>query len=190
MALARIWQLSILVILAAALVACGESRDASAPAGQAPAESAPAQPAPSEAAPGQPAPPAPEVEPVPQPASILIEIFSEGMPEAAAGGRGTLAFQGRTLPLVISGVTLPASSNVPKAEMVGDVQQLFRAEDIAGTYTAKGAGAKLSGGPKPGGGPKLAQLENPQGVTLRLLGKKLGPDVSLDLNGMQIQLAQ
>jgi hypothetical protein len=183
MASARTWPLAILVILAAALLACSEKQESPAPAAPGPAETAPAQPAPSEAAPGQAAPPAPEVEPVAQPASILIEIYSEGMPEAADGGRGTLAYQGKSIPLVVSGVTLPASSNVPKAEMVGEVQQLFRAEDIAGTYSAKGA-AKL------GGGPKLAQLENPQGVTLRLLGKKLGPDVSLDLNGMQIKLAQ
>jgi len=170
---ARLPRLAILGILAAALAACGESKEAPAPAEQ-PAESAPAAPAPA------PAPPPPAV----QPASIHLEIFAEGSAEAAGGGRGTLTFQGENHPLLVSGVSLPASAGVAKAEMVGQVQQLARVEDIAGTYSAAPAGAVL------GGGPKIAQLENPKGVGLKLLGKQLGADVKLDLNGIQIQLAQ
>jgi hypothetical protein len=168
----RLPQLAILVILAAALAACGESQQAPAPADEKPAEAAPAAQAP------EPAPPPPA--PIAQPASIHLEIFAE----AASGGRGTLSFQGESHPLKISGVSLPASAGVPKAEMVGQVQQLTRLEDIAVTYTASPAGATL------GGSPKIAQLQNPQGVGLKLLGKQLGADVKLDLNGMQISLAQ
>ena len=173
MRFARSSQLAIVCFLAAALVACGESTQSPAPTEEKPAEAAPAAQA----------PPAPPPAPVAQPASIHIEIFAEGSAEGS-GGRGTLSFQGETHPLAVSGVSLPASAGVPKAEMVGQVQQLTRLEDIAGTYNAAPAGAVL------GGGPKIAQLENPQGVALKLLGKQLGSNVSLDLNGMQIQLVQ
>jgi hypothetical protein len=169
----------ILATLAAALAACGESRETPSPA-ETPAPAAEAPAPPPTPAPMAEAPPAP----VAQPASIHLEIFAEGTPEAASGGRGTLSFQGEIHPLLVSGVSLPAEAGAPKADVVGQVQQLARLEDIAGTYTASAAGATL------GGGPKIAQLENPKGVGLKLLGKQLGTDVRLDLNGMQIQLAQ
>jgi hypothetical protein len=170
---ARISRLAILLLLVAALAACGESKDAAAP------EAAPAEEAPAAAQPAAPAPAA-----VAQPASIHLEIFAAGSPEAGSGGSGTLSFQGKSYPLTVSGVSLPADAGAPKAEMVGQVQQLFRVEDIAGTYSAAPAGAVL------GGGPKIAQLENPQGVSLKLLGKQLAAGVTLDLNGMQISLAK
>jgi predicted small lipoprotein YifL len=173
MRLTRFSQLAILVMLAAALAACGGEQEAAAPEA-APTEAAPATPPPAPAA-DQPAP-------VAQPASILIEIFAAGSAEAASGGRGMVTFQGKSHPLSVAGVSLPATAGVPKVEVVGQVQQLERLEDLAGVYSAAEGGASL------GGGPKIAQLENPQGVRLKLLGKQLAPGVSLDLNGMQISL--
>jgi len=153
---APISELAILMILAFALAACGETKDAAA------------QPA-----------------AVAQPASIYIELFPAGSAEAAGGGRGTLSFQGKYHPLAIAGVSLPATAGLPKVEMVGQVQHLFRLGDIAGTYIAAEGGAAVLGVR-----PKVAQLANDHGVSLKLLGKQHETDLSLDLNGMQIRLAE
>jgi hypothetical protein len=122
-----------------------------------------------------------DTEPV---ANIRLEIYREGSREAGSGGLGTLSFQGRSHLLSISGVSLPATAAVPKVELVGKVQQLSRLEDFAGAYRATEAGAVL------GGGSEAARLENPHGVRLELLARKLAPDLTLDLDGMQISLAE
>ena len=81
-------------------------------------------------------------------------------------------------------MSVGATAGVSKAELVGEVQNLHRAADIEGTYSAPQAGLAL------GGGEKIAKLENSQGVVLTVRGKQIGIELSLDLNGMQISLAK
>ncbi len=55
--------------------------------------------------------------------------------------------------------------------------------DIAGIYSAIGAGLSVAGGRQ------VAQLTNARGVVLRLHGRQIGFSFSIDLSGMSISLA-
>ena len=65
-------------------------------------------------------------------------------------------------------------------ELVGTASNLQTAEDIAGSYTAVGAGIAVIGGAK------VARLQNARGVVLELHGVQIGLDVSLNLSGMTV----
>jgi len=188
--------LALAVVLAA--LACGESKEAAAP--PAPAEAVPAPPAAAPPAPqpmpaAEPAPAAPEPMPAAeaapaepahaaQPASIEFEIYKAGFIVGVSGGKGTLTFEGRSHPLTIGGVSVGATAGVSKAELMGTVQNLHRLQDIEGTYSALQAGLTI------GGGEKITKLQNGHGVVLEVRGKQIGIELSLDLNGMQINLAK
>lgn len=169
-----------LVVLAAALAACGERKEAAAPPEEAPAAVEEPQVAPA------PAEPAPEPSPAPEaaagPATIEFEIYKAGFIVGVSGGRGTLHFEGRGHPLKIGGVSVGATAGVSKAELTGSVANLQSLADIEGTYTATQAGIAL------GGGEKITRLKNSRGVVLEVRGKQIGIEVSLDLNGLEITL--
>jgi hypothetical protein len=199
---ARISEFAILVVLAAALAACGERQETAVP------QAAPAEEAPAAAAPPEPATPAPAAEPTApapeapaaaegaaatpspepaaaaQPATIEFEIYKAGFIVGVSGGRGTLHFEGRSHPLTIAGVSVGATAGISKAELVGEVQNLHSLADIEGTYSAPQAGLAI------GGGEKITKLENSRGVVLTVRGKQIGIELSLDLNGMQISLTR
>ena len=199
---ARIPGLAILV-LAVTLAACGGREEPAAPE-PAPADELPAEapepvadeatapepatepatePAPAEAAPEAETPPA-ETAAVAQPSTIDFEIYKAGFIVGVSGGKGVLHFEGKSHPLTIGGVSVGATAGISKAELTGEVQNLHRLSDIEGTYSALQAGLTL------GGGEKITQLENTKGVVLRVRGKQMGIELSLDLNGMQISLAK
>jgi hypothetical protein len=204
---ARASGLAILAALAMALAACGGREEAAAPEG-APAEEAPAAaeeaPAAVPDAPlGEPTPAEPTAEAAPAaaetaappaapaetaaaaaPATIDFEIYKAGFIVGVSGGKGTLHAQGRSYPLTIAGVSVGATAGVSRAEMIGDVRNLQRIDDIEGTYSATQAGLAL------GGGEKVTRLQNSRGVVLDVRGKQIGIELSLDLNGMQISLAK
>ncbi len=199
---ARVSRFAILVVLAVALAACGERKEAAAPE-VAPLEEFPAdvpepeaaiddftdvlpeaQPAPSAAEPAAEPEAAAEPAAVAQPATVDLEIYKAGFIVGVSGGRGTLHFQGASYPLSIAGVSVGATAGLSKAELVGEAQNLHRVADIEGTYSATQAGLAL------GGGEKITRLENSKGVVLKVRGKQIGIELSLDLNGMQISLAK
>jgi len=192
----------ILVVLCVGLAACGDRKEGTTPQ-PAPEQVAPAQVEPPEPATGEPAAetppaapapaaaeptPAPDTEAEPpaaaQPATIEFELYKAGFIVGVSGGRGTLHFQGKAYPLSIGGVSVGATAGVSKAELVGEVHNLQRLEDIEGTYSALQAGLTL------GGGAKVTQLENSRKVRLQVRGKQIGIELSLDLNGMQISLVE
>jgi len=190
---ARSSGLAILVVLAA--LACGERKEAPvAPPAPAAAPAAPPPPAAAEPAPAaEPMPAAPEPEaaaapaepaPAAQPTTIELELYKAGFIVGVSGGKGTLHFEGRSHELKIAGVSIGATAGVSKAELIGDVENLHRLQDIEGTYSAAQAGLAL------GGGEKITQLQNSRGVVLKVRGKQIGIELSLDLNGMQISLAR
>ena len=192
----------IFVVLCVGLLACGERKEgpAAEPTQQkvAPADVAPPAHeggAPAAATPSEvPAPAAGEPTAAPdsgaepaaaaKPAAIEIELYKAGFIVGVSGGRGTLHFQGKAYPISIGGVSVGATAGVSKAELIGEVHDLQRVEDIEGTYSALQAGLTI------GGGEKITQLENSRKVRLLLRGKQLGIELSLDLNGMQISLAR
>jgi hypothetical protein len=114
--------------------------------------------------------------------TIRIEIVSGGFIIGAAGGSGTLTYQGKQYPISIGGLSLGATIGAAKTELIGHVYNLANASDIAGTYTAVEAGFAIAGGKK------IARLRNSKGVVLRLRGRQIGLEVTLDLSGMEIWL--
>jgi hypothetical protein len=191
-----------LVVLGVGLAACGERKElpAAPPAAEAvaPAEVPPPEQDAREPAAATPAaapeaataePPAPtgagaEPAAAAKPTTIEFELYKAGFIVGVSGGRGTLHFQGKAHPLSIGGVSVGASAGISKAELLGEVHNLERLEDIEGTYSALQAGLTL------GGGAKVTRLENSRKVRLDVRGKQIGIELSLDLNGMQISLVE
>ncbi len=114
--------------------------------------------------------------------AVRIEFYKAGFIVGVSGGKGTLTYGGKTYNLGIGGVSLGATIGASKAELIGEAENLSKPSDIEGTYTAVQAGVAAAGGSK------TAQLKNSKGVVLKLRGKQVGLEFSLDLSGMQISL--
>ncbi|WP_290545523.1 hypothetical protein [Aestuariivirga sp.] len=114
---------------------------------------------------------------------ISFRITRAGLIVGLGGGTGTLSFNGKKYPLSIGGVSLGATIGIASADFVGKVRHLRRASDIAGTYSAVGAGLAAAGGGA------VARLRNSRGVELEVSGKQVGFMASIDLSGLRIRLA-
>jgi hypothetical protein len=112
---------------------------------------------------------------------VHARLLKAGFIVGAGGGNGTLTFQGRTYPLTFSGVSM-GTIGVASVSLVGTASHLRSAADIAGGYTAIGAGFAFVGGPK------VARLQNARGVVLRLRGVQIGFNLSLNLSGMTVAI--
>jgi hypothetical protein len=113
--------------------------------------------------------------------AVRFRVGSAGFIVGVGGGSGTLTFHGRTYPLRISGVSL-GMIGVSSADLVGRARNLRRASDIAGSYTAVGAGLAVAGGAS------TARMRNANGVVLEVKGTKVGFSASLDLSGLTISM--
>lgn len=114
--------------------------------------------------------------------AVAIEIYKAGFIVGVSGGKGTLTLDGKSYNLSIGGVSLGATIGASKAELIGQAENISKPSDIEGTYTAVQAGVAAAGGTK------TAQLKNSKGVILKLKGKQIGLEFSLDLSGLQISL--
>jgi len=112
---------------------------------------------------------------------VRLQITKAGFIVGVGGGTGTLTFRGRSYPLSVGGLSV-GTLGAASADLVGRALNLRRAEDIAGTYTAVGAGAAI------GGGAASARLQNSNGVVLELRGRQVGLQVSLNLSGMTVAM--
>lgn len=114
--------------------------------------------------------------------TVTIEIAKVGFIVGVGGGRGTLVFQGRRYPLRVGGLSFGATIGASKADLVGNAYNLRRASDIAGTYTAIGAGVAA------GGGASGIRLQNAKGVVLDLRGRNIGLELNASVSGVEISL--
>jgi hypothetical protein len=112
---------------------------------------------------------------------VHARVIKAGFIVGAGGGDGTLTFNGRRYRLRLGGISV-GTIGVASVELVGTAHHLRSPEDIAGAYTAVGAGFAIIGGPK------VARLQNARGVVLELHGVQIGLDLSLNLSGMTIAL--
>ena len=115
-----------------------------------------------------------------QNASIQFEVFRAGFIVGGQGGGGTLIFDGKGYPIRVRGLSLGATIGVARAELVGEVTNINRPDDIAGVYTAVGGAAVLAGGAS------TVEMVNSNGVRMRLRGRAIGLELSIDLSGMRI----
>jgi lipid-binding SYLF domain-containing protein len=115
--------------------------------------------------------------------SIVLRIASAGFIFGVTGGSGTLTFRGHQYPLRVGGISAGALIGASATDLVGTASNLHSPGDIAGLYSAIGAGMSVAGGRS------TAQLSNANGVRLRLHGRQVGFSFSIDLSGMSISLA-
>jgi hypothetical protein len=116
-------------------------------------------------------------------AIIEMTIGKVGFLVGVSRGDGRLFFNGQEALLDINGLRVGLTIGASFANMRGEVYNLNRLEDIAGTYvTAQASVVAIKGG-----GQNLV-LVNEHGVRLVLWGEQTGLDASLDAGGMVISL--
>ena len=115
--------------------------------------------------------------------AVSLHIASAGFIFGVTGGSGTLRFRGSQFPLRVGGISAGALIGVSATDLVGSASNIHSPGDIAGLYSAIGAGMSVAGGRS------TAQLSNANGVVLRLHGRQVGFSFSIDLSGMSISLA-
>ena len=114
--------------------------------------------------------------------AVRVVFTKGGFIVGVGGGHGVLTFRGRNYPFRVSGISFGATIGASTTQLVGRALNIHSPGEIAGTYSAIGAGGALAGG---AGG---VQLQNSNGVILQLQGAKVGVELSAAVSGVQIAL--
>jgi hypothetical protein len=114
--------------------------------------------------------------------TVRVVFTKAGFIVGVGGGQGVLTFRGKNYPFRVSGASLGATIGASTTKLVGKALNIRGPGDIAGTYSALGAGAALAAG---AGG---VQLQNANGVILQLTGAKVGVEFSAALAGVTITM--
>jgi hypothetical protein len=114
--------------------------------------------------------------------AVRVVFTKGGFIVGVGGGRGVLTFRGHRYPFRVSGMSLGATIGASTTDFVGRALNRRGPGDIAGNYSAIGAGGALAAG---AGG---VQLQNEKGVILQLHGVKVGVELSAAVGGVQIAL--
>ena len=103
-------------------------------------------------------------------------MFSKASFVAGIGaGTGVLVLHGKRYPFKVSGAGLGATIGVSTNVLKGYARNLHRPQDLAGAYTAFGAGGAVAAGVS------TVRLQNANGVMPVLRGAKLGVELSANL---------
>jgi hypothetical protein len=114
--------------------------------------------------------------------AVRVVFTKGGFIIGVGGGHGVLTFRGRHYPFRVSGMSIGATIGASTTNLVGHALNIRSPGDIAGNYSAIGAGGALAAG---AGG---VQLQNEKGVVLQLHGAKVGVELSAAVGGVQIAL--
>jgi hypothetical protein len=93
-----------------------------------------------------------------------------------------VTFRGRNYPFTVSGMSVGFTIGGSSTQLVGRALNMSAPGDIAGSYSAIGAGGALAAG---AGG---VQLQNAKGVVLQLHGVKVGVELSAAVGGVTITM--
>ena len=115
--------------------------------------------------------------------SVRFNIVKAGFIVGVGGGSGSLNFQGRNYQLSIGGINV-GTIGASAVELTGTAENLRTAADIAGAYTQGSAALAIVGGGR------VAELQNTNGVVLKVKGPAIGLEASLSLSGMTISMQQ
>jgi len=113
--------------------------------------------------------------------AVRFSVGSAGFIVGVGGGSGVLRFRGRNYGLSIGGIRI-GTIGASATEVRGVAHNLRRASDIAGTYSAVGAGVAVIGGAG------SARLQNEKGVVLDVRAVKVGLEANLNLGGVTISM--
>jgi len=116
-------------------------------------------------------------------AKIAIDITQGGFIIGGTSGEGLVRYHRRDYPVTVSGLRFGAIIGLTNATISGRITNLTSLRDLEGTYTSIGASASI------GSGKNRQQFKNDRGVHLELYGVQDGLEMSLDIGGMTIRLA-
>lgn len=114
--------------------------------------------------------------------AVRVVFTKAGFIVGVGGGRGVLTFRGRNYPFTVSGASLGFTIGASTTQLTGRALNIRGPGDIAGTYSAMGAGGALAAGAQG------VQLQNANGVILQLSGPKVGVELSAALAGVTITM--
>jgi hypothetical protein len=114
--------------------------------------------------------------------SVRVVFTKGGFIIGVGGGHGVLTFRGHHYPFAVSGMSFGATIGASTTQLVGRALRLHAPGDIAGTYSAIGAGVAVAGG---AGG---VALQNARGVVLELHGVKVGVELSAAIGGVTVTM--
>jgi hypothetical protein len=113
---------------------------------------------------------------------VRVVFTKAGFILGVGGGRGILTFRGHHYPFAVSGMSFGATIGASTNHLAGRALNMHAPGDIAGTYSAIGAGAAVAGG---AGG---VALQNARGVVLELHGVKVGVELSAAVGGVTVTM--
>ena len=113
--------------------------------------------------------------------TVSFTVNKYGFVVGTSGGQGVLVFQGKEYPLRLDGISA-GMIGVSRTDLAGTASNLRTAADIAGSYTAVGAGAawRAAG--------RTVRLRSDKGVILKLRGTGVGYAASADVSRVTISL--
>lgn len=114
---------------------------------------------------------------------VSIETRSVGIGVGVTQGNGVLEYQGQEYPFTVNGFSL-GEVGATKVVAKGEVYNLHRVEDFAGTFVAATAGATI------GGGAGVAAMKNQNGVDMVWTATNQGISFSLAPSGLNVKLAE
>lgn len=112
---------------------------------------------------------------------VRLRMANAGFIVGIGGGSGTLTFNGQTFPLRIGGITV-GTIGASGGTLVGRALNINHPSDIAGTFTAVGAGIAVAGGAR------VLRMQNSNGVILELQGMQAGFEANAGLSGFSLSL--
>ncbi len=114
--------------------------------------------------------------------AVRVVFTKAGFIVGVGGGQGVVTFRGRNYPFTVSGMSVGFTIGGSTTQLVGRALNMHAPSDIAGSYSAIGAGGALAAG---AGG---VQLQNAKGVILQLHGVKVGVELSAAVGGVTITM--
>lgn len=114
--------------------------------------------------------------------TVRLKLFKAGWFIGAQAGSGIFSFRDQIYPLRVGGLSAGLTFGGSATDLVGNVRNLRRAEDIEGVYTAIGAGLAVAAGSR------IITMQNANGVVFDLQGEQIGLQFDLDLSGMTVSI--
>jgi hypothetical protein len=96
-------------------------------------------------------------------------------------GTGKLSYRGKDYDITLDGLTV-GTVGVTSIEAVGEVYDLRKLEDFAGTYEAVVAGSTI------GGGAGATTMKNQNGVVVKMSATTLGVGLTIGVSGVKLAL--
>jgi hypothetical protein len=112
---------------------------------------------------------------------VTLESKSVAIGVGVSWGDGVLEYKGKKYPFTVQGLSV-VDLGVSKVSARGDVTNLKKVADFAGTYTAAGAGGTV------GGGMAVAALKNQNGVEMTLSATTAGVKFALAGGGVTVKM--